>query len=501
MSATAATSERRLLHSVSMFRRLAYVIGAVVMAAGVAMLPASLTSLIYAEWDHALWIAVAAGITVLAGFVGWRIVGRQGIVTTKEGFATVGLAWFALAFFGTLPYLLTGSVTNLTDAFFETASGFTTTGASVIPDPGAMSHGILLWRSLTQWVGGMGIIILSIAILPVLGVGGVQLARAESPGPEPDRLTPRFRETAKRLWYIYAGITLVEIIFLVFGEMSLFQAINHSFTTMSTGGFSTEAASIGAFGLYTQWVIIAFMFLAGVSFALHFRALRNPPAYVKNAEFLLYCGIILAAILIIGGGIWGDADFVQTLTDSTFTSLTLVTTTGYGTADFGQWVSGLQIFIVGLMFLGGMAGSTAGGIKTFRIGVLTRAASADLRRLIHPRGVFITRFGKDPVSDHIVESVQSFFLFFMFLFMTGTFAMGFITSSLPGGELDLVTSASSVASALGNIGPGLGEVGPASNYLGIPWPSKWLLSFLMIAGRLEIFPVLLLFTRELWRRH
>jgi trk system potassium uptake protein TrkH len=484
-----------------MARRLAYVIGPVVMAAGAAMLPAAGVALIYREWDVALGIAVAGVITFMTGLIGWRLVGRQGVVTTKEGFATVGLAWFVLAFFGTLPYLITGSITNLTDAFFETASGFTTTGASVVPNPELLSHGILIWRSLTQWVGGMGIIILSLAILPVLGVGGVQLAKAESPGPEPDRLTPRFRETAKRLWLVYAGITAVEIIFLVAGEMNLFQAVNHAFTTMSTGGFSTEAASVGAFGPYTQWVIIVFMFVAGVSFALHYRALTSPSAYFKSTEFLLYSAMVVGATVIIAGGIWGDTDFFQMATDSTFTALTLVTTTGFGTVDFGQWVSGLQILIVGLMFLGGMAGSTAGGIKTYRIGVLTRAASADLRRLVHPRGVFITRFGKDVVPDPIVESVQSFFLFFMFLFMTGTFAMGFITSTLPGAELDLVTSASAVASALGNIGPGLGEVGPASNYLGIPWPSKWLLSFLMIAGRLEIFPVLLLFTRELWRRH
>ncbi|HDH03358.1 MAG TPA: TrkH family potassium uptake protein [Actinobacteria bacterium] len=483
-----------------MGRRLAYVIGAVVMAAGVAMVPAAGVSAIYQEWNESLWILVAAGITVAAGYVSWRIFGRQGIVTTKEGFATVGLAWFALAFFGTLPYLLTGSIGNLTDAFFETASGFTTTGASVIPDPAVLSKGILFWRSLTQWLGGMGIIVLSLAILPILGVGGVQLARAESPGPELDRLTPRIRDTAKRLWYVYAGITLIQVIFLVAGEMDLFQAINHAFTTMSTGGFSTEARSVGAFGLYTQWVIIFFMFVAGVSFALHYRALTKPGSYFKNTEFLLYTTMVIGAVVIIGGGIWGDSDFVQTLTDSVFTSVALITTTGFGNADFGQWESGLQIFIVGLMFLGGMAGSTAGGIKTYRIGVLTKAASADLRRLVHPRGVFLTRFGKDVVPDPIVESVQSFFLFFMFLFMTGTFAMGFIASTLPGAELDLVTSASAVASALGNIGPGLGDVGPTSNYLGIPWPGKWLLSFLMMAGRLEIFPVLLLFTRELWRR-
>ncbi len=483
-----------------MYRLLAFVIGAVVVAAGVGMVPAAIVSAIYTEWDVSLQILGASAVTVSVGLVGWRRIGRTGQFTTKEGFATVGLAWFFLAFFGTLPYLFSGAIPNLTDAFFETASGFTTTGSSIVPDPSMLPKGILFWRSLTQWLGGMGIIILSLAILPLLGVGGVQLARAESPGPQPDRLTPRFRETAKRLWYVYAGITVLEMLFLWAGDMNLFQAVNHAFTTMSTGGFGTEPDSIAGFSAYTQWVIVAFMFIAGASFALHYRALRKPGVYWKSTEFRLYAAITIAAIVIIAGGIWGDQAIGDTIRDSAFTAVILLTTTGYATADFGSWVGGLQIFVVGLMFLGGMAGSTAGGIKTFRIGVLTKAASADLRRLIHPRGVFITRFGKDPVPDPIVESVQSFFLFYMFLFMTGTFLMGFFSSTLPNAELDLVTSVSAVASALGNIGPGLGEVGPTSNYLGIAWPSKWLLSFLMIGGRLEIFPVLLLFTRDLWRR-
>ena len=482
-----------------MFRRLTYVIGAVVVAAGVSMVPALIAALVYKEWATAGWISLSAVITVAVGFVGWRVVGRSGTLTTKEGFATVGLAWFAMAFFGVLPYLLTGSIGNLTDAFFEATSGFTTTGASVVPDPGLLSHGILVWRSTTQWLGGMGVIILSLAILPLLGVGGVQLARAESPGPEPDRLTPRFRETAKRLWYVYALVTVAEMLLLWAGDMTLFQAINHAFTTMSTGGFGTEATSIDGFSPYVQWVVIVFMFIAGTSFALHFRAFRDPGRYWKNTEFRLFAGVVLAAAVIILGGIWGEASLSDSIRDSLFTALAIVTTTGFATADFAKWVPALQILVVGLMFVGGMAGSTAGGIKMYRIGVLTRAASADLRRLIHPRGVFITTFGAKRVSDPIVESVQSFFLFFMFMFMTGTFLLGFMGSTF-GPEMDIVAAVSATASALGNIGPALGEMGPSGNYLALTWPGKWLLSFLMIAGRLELFPVLLLFTRSLWRR-
>ncbi len=426
---------------------------------------------------------------------------RAGELTTKEGFAAVGLAWFAISAFGSLPYVLIESPQiSFVDAFFETASGFTTTGASILADPRTLGNGMLMWRSGTQWLGGMGIIVLSIAVLPLLGVGGVQLARAESPGPVPDRLTPRFQETAKRLWLLYVGFTVAETVLLALGDMDLFQAINHSFTTMSTGGFGTEATSITEFSAYTQWVIIVFMFMAGVSFALHFRALRRPKAYFENAEFLLYGAIGMVAALIMFGGLIGpDVDFWQASRDSVFTSMTIITTTGFATADFGAWRPALQIFVVGLMFLGGMAGSTAGGVKTFRVGILSKAAAADLRRLVHPKAVFITRFGQQRVRDDIVESIQSFFLFFMFLFMTGTFLIAFIDANV-NESLDLVTAASSVAASLGNIGPGLGDVGPTGNYAALPGAGKLLLAGLMIVGRLEIFPVLLLFTRHLWKR-
>ncbi len=482
-----------------MTRRLAYIIGAVVAASGLAMLPAALTAMLYREWGDALGILGAAAITMAAGLAGWRAWGRAGELTTREGFAAVGLAWFVMALFGTLPYLLTGAITSPTDAFFETAAGFTTTGSSVVPDPSLLSHGVLIWRASTQWLGGMGVIVLSVAVLPLLGVGGAQLARAESPGPQLDRLTPRFRETAKRLWLVYVGFTAAEVLLLALGDMSLFQAVAHAFTTMSTGGFGTEATSLGGFSPYTQWVVIFFMLAAGASFALHFRGLRRPLEYTRHAEFRLYVVLWLLAVGVVAGGIWASAGPESVVRDAAFTATSIITTTGYVTADFGSWSSALQIFVVGLMFLGGMAGSTAGSVKTFRLGVLAKSAATDLRRLVHPRGVFVTRFGADPVPDPIVRAVQSFFLFYMFLFMTGTFLMGVIESRLEAG-LDLVTSASAVASALGNIGPGLGAVGPTANFAAVPLPGKWLLASLMIVGRLEVFPVLLLFTRGLWKR-
>jgi trk system potassium uptake protein len=485
---------------VRMRRRLSYVLGATTVAVGVAMVPAGGVSLLYREWDDAAGILAAAIVTIVAGLVGWRVVGRPGTLTAKEGFAVVGLTWFVISGFAALPYLLTGSIPSVTDAVFESVSGFTTTGASVLARPSTLPRGVLFWRSLTQWLGGMGIIVLSIAILPLLGVGGVQLARAESPGPAPDRLTPRFQETAKRLWLVYAAITLLQAVLLWVGDMDLFQAVNHAFTTMSTGGFGTEDASIAGFSTYTQWVITAFMFVAGTSFALHYRALRAPGEYVRSAEFRLYAFITVAAVIVTAGGLVGPGvGFGDALRDGAFASISILTTTGFATADFGAWRPALQILIIGLMFIGGMAGSTAGSVKTFRVGVLAKAALADLRRIVHPRGVFVTRFGKTPVRDPIVESIQSFFLFYLFLFMTGTFALGFIDANLAEG-LDLVTAASSVAASLGNIGPGLGEVGPTGTYAAIPGLGKWLLALLMIVGRLEVFPVLLLFTRDLWRR-
>jgi trk system potassium uptake protein len=479
-------------------RRLALIVVAVVEATGAAMMSAALIGVLYAEWFEAGRIAVVSGVVVAVSDLLRRRMRAPGELSPREGFAAVGLAWSAMVLVGTLPYLVTGSIDGFTNAFFETAAGFTTTGSSVVPDLAQLSHAILWWRALTQWMGGMGIIVLSIAILPLLGVGGVQLARAEYPGGTPDRLTPRFRETAKRLWILYVGFTALQALLLSFSDMTVFDAIAHSFTTMSTGGFGTRGESMAAFSPYAQWVVVLFMVIAGASFALHFRALRKPIEYLRNAELRLYLSILGAGALFIvigriGSGV-GDA-----IREGVFNAVSIITTTGFANADFGSWASGLQIAIVGFMFLGGMAGSTAGSVKTVRLGVLTSAARADLRHLVHPRGLFQARLGRSPVEAELVHSVQSFFLFYMFIFMTGVLLMGVIESGLGVGQ-DMITSVSAVASAMGNIGPGIGEVGPASNYVGVPAAGKWLLAWLMIIGRLEIFPILLLFTRDLWRR-
>jgi trk system potassium uptake protein TrkH len=480
------------------WRNLLHIAGAVVGAIGVSMLGAALVSVIYREWSTAGWIVAAAFVTGFIGFALWRLFDRPGELSTREGFAAVALAWIAIGVLGSLPYLFTGSITNVTDAVFETVSGFTTTGSSVVPDPAALPHGILFWRSFTQWIGGMGIIVLSIAILPLLGMGAVQLARAESPGPTPDRLTPRFKDTAKRLWIVYFALTGAQVLLLWLGDMNLFEAVNHAFTTLSTGGYSTNAGSLGAFSSYSQWVVIVFMILAGVSFAVHYRAIRTPGVYWKTTEVRVYVGVIGAAAAVMAIGTWGGP-IHEVIRDAIFTAASLITTTGYGTADFGLWKPALQIMVVGLMFIGGMAGSTAGSVKIFRHEILYEASRADVRRLIHPRGVFVTRIGKTPVKDTVVEAVQTFFMLYMFAFMTGTFALAVIIS-IWGPDLDIAATVSAVASSLGNVGPGLSTVGPSGNYLEVATPGKWLLAALMIVGRLEILPILILFNRESWRR-
>jgi trk system potassium uptake protein TrkH len=486
--------------TLTLLKTVAFVLGSVLLFVAIAMVASAIVSVLYSEFETAIWISVSAAITAAFGYTSRRLVQRPKSITVKQGFATVGLAWFVFSIFGALPYLLSGAIPNISNAIFETASGFTTTGASILSDPSVLPHGISFWRAMTQWLGGMGVIVLGVAILPLLGTGGMQLARAESPGPTPDRLTPRFQETAKRLWLVYVVITLIEMVLLWLGDMTGFQAVVHSMTTMSTGGFGTEASSIALFSDYTKWVITFFMFVAGVSFALHFRAWSKPQEYWKNSEFKLYAFILVGAIVIVAGGLFQDSPPSDAIRNAVFNSVSLVTTTGFASTDFSLWRPALQIMVVGLMFLGGMAGSTAGGMKTFRIGVLSKAAYADLRRLVHPRGIFVTRFGSQRVTEPVIEAVQSYFLFYMFLFMTSTFLLAFIDANLAADGLDLVTAASAAAASIGNIGPGLGEVGPSGNYADFPDMAKWLLSSLMIVGRLEIFPVLVLFTKDLWRR-
>lgn len=479
-------------------RAVVNVLGLLLMLSGGMMLVGLPFSIYYGSDD--IWALVAAsGLSVVTGMIGWSFTARSDrtAIGKREGYLIVTLGWVTMSLFGALPFTLSGAIPSYTDAFFETMSGFTTTGASVLNDIESLPKGILFWRSMTHWIGGLGIIVLSLAILPILGIGGMQLFIAEVPGPTPDKIHPRVKETAKRLWIIYVLLTGAETVLLVIGGMTLFDAINHSFATLATGGFSTKQASIAHYpSPYIQYVIALFMYLAGVNFALHYFALKRRFSKVwSNEEFKFYTGVILGATLIltvglvVGHGLHPE----QAFRDSLFTVLTIITTTGFVTADYELWAPPLTFLIFILMFIGGSAGSTGGGPKVVRILLIIKNSLVELKRLIHPRAVIPVRLDNRAIPPEIVFNVLAFFVLYMLIFILSALVMTTMGFDIP-------SAMSAVIATLGNIGPGLGEVGPVTNYAGIPAVGKWFLSFLMLLGRLELFTVLLLFTPAFWRK-
>jgi len=451
---------------------------------------------IYYGDDDLVSILIAAGITLGLGLLlrlGFRF---KGELRLKDSYAIVSFGWILAALFGAIPFYLSGYVPSFTNAFFESMSGFTTTGASILTDVEALPHGLLLWRSLTQWLGGMGIIMLSLAILPLLGVGGMQLYKAEIPSPLPDKLTPRLQETAKILWGVYALLSLIEALLLMAGGMNLFDSLCHTFTTMATGGFSTKNASIGHFNnLYIEVVVIIFMILAGTNFSLHFHGVRGRiSAYWKSEEFRFYLGFILIGIVTVSiiNTFTHSSDLFSSGRHSSFQVVSIMTTTGFTTVDFSQWPPAGQMVLLLLMFLGGCAGSTGGSLKILRVMILLKQARSELKRLLHPHAVIPVRMDERVVSSAIVSNILSFILLYIFIFISSSLVMSFL-------GLDIVSALSSVAATLGNVGPGLGIVSPASNYSSIPDAGKWLLSFCMLAGRLEVYTLLVLLTKDFWK--
>ncbi len=376
-------------------------------------------------------------------------------------------------------------------------SGFTTTGSTILTDIEAMPPSLLLWRSLTQWLGGMGIIVLSLAILPMLGVGGMQLFKAEVPGPTADRLKPRIQDTAKLLWGVYALLTGIEIILLMAGGMSFFDGINHAFTTMATGGFSTRNASVGAYGsAYIEWVITLFMFLAGVNFSLHYLALRGRIGdFIRNEEFLFYSGLVMVGTILITLLNMGSTypGFLDNLRFSAFQVVSIITTTGFATADYELWPVLCQYLLVFSMFIGGCAGSTGGGMKVARILLLFKHAQVQVFRLIHPRAVRLVKLGDRPVDKEVMQSILGFFALYLGVFVAASFIMA-------GVGMDLPSAGASVIATLSNIGPGLGSVGPVDNFAHVPAFGKLVLAFCMLLGRLELFTVLVLVFPSFWRK-
>lgn len=472
-------------------------LGLLLVVEGVSMLLALLVALIYSGPDVSAFgwsAAVTTGLGALS-FLATR--NAKNNIGKREGFIIVSLVWVVFSFFGSLPYLLSNSIPNLTDAFFETMSGFTTTGSSILNDIEALPHGILFWRSLTQWLGGMGIIVLSLAILPFFGIGGMQLFMAEVPGPTPDKLSPKLRHTAMSLWGIYVLFTLLETILLKLGGMSFFDAINHSFTTMATGGYSTKQASVAHFSSpFIQYVIIVFMFLAGTNFTLSYFALHGKLSKVyKNEEFRAYFFFVVLFTAIISVGLYLTTNMKAELAfrDALFQVVSIITTTGYATSDYLVWHPFLTILIFALFFFGGSAGSTGGGIKIVRIVLLLKNSYYELRRLLHPNAIVPVRFNHRSVPEQIVTNILAFFMFYMMVFFMSVIVFSFI-------EPDFASSVGAVATCLGNIGPGLGSVGPVENFHHIHPFGKWFLSFLMLLGRLELFTVLVLFSPAFWKK-
>jgi trk system potassium uptake protein TrkH len=492
------------------YKIIIYFFGLLLLFNGSFMLLAALLSFCYK--DSATFNLFLTGISVLlfGVLVMFCTKNHTKEMNKREGYLVVTFGWIVMTLSGTLPYLFTGAIPEFTNAIFETISGYTTTGSTILNDIESLPKGILFWRSLTHWIGGMGIIVLAIAILPLLGIGGMQLFVAEAPGPSADKLHPRITDTAKRLWLIYFGYTAAETLFLSLAGMSFFDALNHSMSTLSTGGFSTKNASLSHWNdsPIIQYIVILFMFLAGTNFVLSYFAFKgNVRKVVRDEEFKLYFKFIVIFTLIVGGilyfnssldttsafdhpMVWGGGE--GSFRHALFQVVAIVTTTGFVSADYTLWAPFLLVFFFGLMFLGGSAGSTSGGVKIVRHLVLIKNGFLEFKRSLHPSAILPVRYNNKSVSGEIVFNVLGFFILYMLSFIVGSLGFAFL-------GLDFQSAIGVAASSLGNVGPALGEFGPSHNFFEMPAAGKWWAAFLMLIGRLELFTVLILLTPFFWR--
>ena len=479
------------------FKVIFYIIGFLLMLTGLFMLSSIIFSITYGSNDINALLISGIGTSIF-GFILWLKFRKEkgSEIKKKEGYLIVTLGWLVMSFFGSLPFIIHGSIPNFTDAFFETISGFTTTGASILNNVEALPSGLLFWRSMTHWIGGMGIILLSIAILPFLGVGGMQLYQAEVAGPSKDKLHPRVQETAKRLWAIYVFFTGIETILLLFGGMNLLDAICHSFGSLATGGFSTKNQSVAFYNsAYIDYVIIIFMFIGGTSFSLHYFALHGKiSAYFKDSEFRFYFGFISLTVLFTTLFLFFNNSLPIELSfrNATFNILSILTSTGFAIADYEAWAPFFSTFFLILLLFGACAGSTSGGVKMIRYQLLMKHGILELKRLVHPHAVLPVRHNGKAVPNDIISRVAAFVFLYLVIFGIGSFILSFL-------GLDIKSAMGSVAACMANIGPGLGLTGPVSNYSGVPDLGKWFLSFFMLLGRLELYTVLIIFSRAFWK--
>ena len=480
------------------WRYILNIIGILIFFFGLTMIIPLFVGLFYRD-QSVIPLLKSIGITVLSGALAYFIFKSEKVevVSQREGMAIVAVGWTAVGLFGALPFYFASGFEYFVDAVFESVSGFTTTGASILTNIEAVSKGLLFWRSFIQWLGGMGIIVLSVAILPFLGVGGMQLYKAEVPSPVPDKLRPRIRDTAMILWKVYALISLAEVVLLLIGGMDLFNALCHTFTTMPTGGFSTQNTSIAHFdSVYFDSVFILFMLLAGINFSLHYQFLKGKPlAFWQDSECRFFMGTVLLLVIVVSLNVYGSIyeTIGSAIRYGAFQVVSIITTTGFATADYEKWPAMSQLILLMCMFIGASAGSTGGGMKCLRIMLLFKYCYRELFSLIHPRSVSQIKIGGKAVPDDVMRSVVGFLALYMGLFALSTLV-------LAGLGVDFRTSFAAIAASIGNIGPGFGMVGPVENYAHIPHLGKWLLIWCMLLGRLEIFTVIILVVPEFWRK-
>ena len=488
-----------------------YVIGILLAFNGGLMLLAALISLLMkdgasSEITLCAFIVIGIGASMMLIFRN-----NHANIQKREGYLIVTIGWLLMAITGMLPFLTTGSIDSVYDAFFETMSGYTATGSTILTDIEALPAGILFWRSMMHWIGGMGIIVLAIAILPLLGIGGMQLFSAEAPGPNSDKLHPRITDTAKRIWFIYVTYTIVETLLLYLAGISLFDAVNHSMSTMASGGFSTKNDSLAHWNHlpWVHYIIIIFMFLAGTNFVLSYFAFTGKiqkifqdNEFLTFAKFIFVFSIIVFSVLITQVDLDSDSfhhpqvfgKIESSLRHSVFQVLAIVTTTGFVTADYTSWNSFLTVFFFGLMFLGGSAGSTSGGIKVVRHLLMIKSGVLEFKRALHPNAIIQPRFNGKVISQEIIGNILGFFILYMLSFIVGSLGFGFM-------GLDFESAIGVAASSLGNVGPAIGDFGPASNFSQLPPVGKLWSSFLMLMGRLELFTVLILLTPYFWKKN
>ena len=473
-------------------------IGILILFLGLSFAVPLFVSLIYQDGSTRALIysmLVTCGIGLLFFILTRKNKGAQ--LNHRDGVAIVTFGWLAAGLVGAIPYILSGAIPDFSNAYFESVSGFTTTGASILNNIEDLPEGILIWRSITQWFGGMGIIVLSIAILPFLGIGGMQLYKAEVPSPVVDKLKPRISDTAKTLWKVYILITILQIVLLFLGGMSLFDAVNHAFCTLPTGGFSPKNASIAYYNSpYIDGIVIIFMLLAGINFSLHYRFIKGElNIFGKDSEcrvFLIMVAIFIAAITFDIHGVVYES-LTKSIQYAAFQVSSIITTTGFVTADYDQWPALSTNVLLLCMFLGAMAGSTGGGMKTMRIMLLAKHAHQEMFRIVHPHAITTVKLGGKAVPQEILSSIWGFFILYLAIFVASTMIMASL-------GMDMISAFASVSACIFNVGPGLGQVGPVKNYLLVPTLGKWVLIFCMLLGRLEIYTVFVLLMPAYWRK-